>query len=104
MIRGEEPLLDGVIRCFPPPGEVINERLNIITKRVENPIRLFCNSKLPLVALAFKLEECRFGNLTYFCMYYGRLKKGSTVSNMSSGNKVGSACALHSVEQWRTLK
>ncbi|KAI5984549.1 P-loop containing nucleoside triphosphate hydrolase protein [Pisolithus marmoratus] len=42
----------------------------------------------PLVALAFKLEEGRFGQLTYMRVYQGTLKKGSHVFNARTDRKV----------------
>ena len=42
----------------------------------------------PLVALAFKLEEGRFGQLTYMRLYSGTLRKGDTVVNIASGKRI----------------
>ena len=42
----------------------------------------------PLVALAFKLEEGRFGQLTYMRLYSGRVRKGDMVVNVNTNKRV----------------
>ena len=50
-----------------------------------------------MVALAFKLEEGKFGQLTYMRLYSGTLRKGEFLVNTASGKriKVCPAPALH---------
>ena len=41
-----------------------------------------------MVALAFKLEDGAYGQLTYVRVYQGTLDKGITVINVRSGRKI----------------
>jgi elongation factor G len=84
--KGVQTLLDGVTRYLPSPMDVPNVGLDIDDD--EKEVDLECDPNKPLVALAFKLEESRFGQLTYLRIYQGSLKKGSNVMNVSSGKKV----------------
>lgn len=52
------------------------------------PQTLSPTSKAPLVSLAFKLEEGRYGQLTYIRVYQGTLKKGAVITNVRTGKKV----------------
>ena len=46
------------------------------------------STEAPLVGLAFKLEESRFGQLTYMRMYQGQLRRGAMIYNSRTGKKV----------------
>ncbi len=83
--KGVQLLLDGVNMYLPSPAEVENKALDL--DRNEEEVNLECNPNAPLVALAFKLEESRFGQLTYLRVYQGLMKKGMNIVNASSGKK-----------------
>ena len=94
--KAVQPLLDAVTRYLPSPAEVVNEALD--ASRGEEKVTL--NSKLdaPFVALAFKLEDGRFGQLTYIRIYQGQLRKGDTIVNGRTGRdvRVGRLVRMHS--------
>ena len=67
--KGVQLLLDAVNRYLPAPGDSVNVALD--QSNGEAPINLENDPAKPLVALAFKLEESRFGQLTYLRIYQG---------------------------------
>ena len=79
-------LLTGVRDYLPSPLEHAVEALDLNDK--EKPVSLEIDSSKPLVSLAFKLEESRFGQLTYVRTYQGTLKRGDWMINTSNGKKV----------------
>lgn len=68
-----------------------------VTKVLCNPER---SDTHPLVALAFKLEAGKFGQLTYIRVYQGCLKKGEHVYNTRTGvrTKISRLVRMHSNE------
>lgn len=84
--KGVQLLLDGVNSYLPSPVESKDVALDISND--EQEVFLACDASKPLVMLAFKLEESRFGQLTYLRVYQGTLKKGAVVFNQNSGKKV----------------
>jgi len=47
-----------------------------------------------VVALAFKLEEGKFGQLTYMRLYSGTLRKGEFLVNTASGKRIKVRAAI----------
>lgn len=88
--KGVQTLLDAILDYLPNPGEVENTALiekegKEAEKVVLNPAR---DGKDPFVALAFKLEAGRFGQLTYMRCYQGVLRKGENIFNTRTYKKV----------------
>ena len=83
--KGVQLLLDGVVDYLPNPTEVTNEAHDQLKN--EEKIILESTPDKPFVALAFKLEDGRYGQLTYMRIYQGKVSKGDFVFNCSSGNK-----------------
>lgn len=84
--KGVQPLLDGVLDYLPCPTEVENYALD--QNKSEEKVQLGGTPVGPLVALAFKLEEGRFGQLTYLRIYNGVIRKGDFIINVNTGKKL----------------
>jgi elongation factor G len=72
--RGVEPLLDAVVDYLPRPGEVDHE----------DEI-LDADPDAPFAALAFKVVADDHGTMTFVRVYRGRLARGASVFNASTG-------------------
>uniref|UniRef100_A0A2P2LU90 Elongation factor G, mitochondrial n=2 Tax=Rhizophora mucronata TaxID=61149 RepID=A0A2P2LU90_RHIMU len=84
--KGVQLLLDGVLSYLPCPNEVSNYALD--QSKNEEKVALSGTPDGPLVALAFKLEEGRFGQLTYLRIYEGVIRKGDVMININTGKKI----------------
>jgi elongation factor G len=96
--RGVQTLLDAVIAYLPAPTDIRNTGVDLDDNEAEVVIE--SNFDKPMVALAFKLEDGRYGQLTYLRVYQGALAKGSTIINSRTRkkHKVGRLVRMHSDE------
>lgn len=83
-----QPMLDGVCAYLANPAEGTVTAHDTTQPPSAPPVPLVPASDAPLVGLAFKLEEGRFGQLTYMRVYQGTLKKGGIIYNARTGKKV----------------
>jgi len=97
--RGVQSLLDAVIEYLPSPTDVANKALRLEGDD-EIPFIMPTDPDGRTAALAFKLEDGRYGQLTYLRVYRGSLKKGDTLINARSRQKVkvGRLVRMHSDE------
>ncbi|KAH9809712.1 P-loop containing nucleoside triphosphate hydrolase protein [Melampsora americana] len=87
--KGVQPLLDGLCSYLPNPSEVASVALDVSTSTTDPPsVEINPTATAPLVGLAFKLEEGRFGQLTYLRVYQGTLKRGNQITNVRTGKRV----------------
>jgi elongation factor G len=94
--KGVQPLLDGVERYLPNPTEVSNYAYDLDND--EAKVELATDPDKPLCMLAFKLEDGKYGQLTYVRVYQGTLRKGDTIYNKRTNKKVkvGRLVRMHS--------
>ncbi len=83
---GVQPLIDGVKDFLPSPLEVPPiEGINPKTEKTETRE---CSDDEPLAALAFKIQsDTQSGILTYFRVYSGSIKNGSSVYNVNQNKR-----------------
>ena len=93
-----QPLLDAVLKYLPSPLDVENVALDL--DNAEATVILESVFDKPTVALAFKLEDGQYGQLTYMRVYQGSMKKGDTLVNSRDGKKtkVGRLIRMHASE------
>ncbi|MDM8540673.1 elongation factor G [Desulfococcaceae bacterium HSG9] len=93
--KGIQPLLDAVTHFLPRPEDIENQALDLDNE--EQPVALETDNQKPAVALAFKLEDGPYGQLTYLRVYQGSLSKGDQIFNVRTGKKlkIGRVVRMH---------
>ena len=83
--KGVQKLLDAVVRYLPSPLE-----RKVIAKKWDNPDEAFDltpDPKKPLVAMAFKIVDDPYGQLTFMRIYQGTITKGEAYINQRTSQK-----------------
>jgi len=98
--KGVQPLLDAVVRYLPNPMDVVNEALDLESEKETDTLPLASDPEKSTVALAFKLEEGRYGQLTYLRIYQGKLDRDTFITNTRTEKetKVGRLVRMHADE------
>jgi elongation factor G len=93
--KGIQLLLDGVVNYLPAPADIQNSAKDL--DKDEEEVPLYPDPAAPIVALAFKLEDGQYGQLTYIRIYQGSLRKGDEVTNTRTGRrcKIGRIIRMH---------
>jgi elongation factor G len=83
--KGVQPLLDAIVSYLPSPlDREIEARA---ATDPEQKIELLPDINRPLVAMAFKIVDDPYGQLTFMRIYQGTVEKGSTYVNQRTGRK-----------------
>jgi elongation factor G len=93
--KGVQTLLNAVIKYLPSPLDITNKAVDI--EKDESEYITVSDDEKPAIALAFKLEDGQYGQLTYIRVYQGMVKKGSDLYNVRTKKKfkVGRLIRMH---------
>ena len=101
--KGVQLLLDGVV-ALPARARPRSRTRRVDLDKDEAKVVLASDPRKPLVALAFKLEDGRYGQLTYMRIYQGTLARGDFIVNIAhrqEGTRSAGSCAC-TPTRWRT--
>jgi len=83
--KGVQPMLDAVVEYLPSPLDI--PPVEGTDPKTGETITRAPSVDEPFAALAFKIVSDKFGTLTYFRVYSGKLQKGSYISNPGKNKK-----------------
>ncbi len=84
---GVQLAIDGVCDYLPAPNEVKNFGYNAgIAGKPK--VEMHVDDKKEFVGYAFKLDETKFGQLTYMRVYQGKVKKGDYICNTNGMKRI----------------
>ncbi len=93
--KGVQPLLDAVVDFLPSPVDIPPIK-GTDYKTGEEVVRKASDDE-PLAMLSFKIMDDPYGTLTFVRIYSGKVKKGTTVLNTTTGKteRVGRMVLMH---------
>jgi elongation factor G len=94
--KGVQNVLNAVVDYLPNPTEV-EAQPEVDLEGNETGERAIVDVDKPLRALAFKISDDKYGALTFTRIYSGKLSKGDTIYNSSTGKseRVGRIVEMH---------
>lgn len=99
--KGVQPLLDAVIDYLPSPVDVEGIKVAPEEGEEDDPSAdrrvIEISETAPFSALAFKIINDKYGNLTFIRVYSGVIKQGDTMLNTTKGHKerIGRMFQMH---------
>ena len=84
--KGVQLALDAVRDYLPNPLEKTTSAFD--QKNNEEKITLTNDASKPFIGLAFKLEENKYGQLTYMRAYQGKIRRGDVLTHVNLNKKV----------------
>lgn len=86
--KAVQPLMDSILAYLPTPSEKKEFAFDLDSKVKDEKVELFPDNDKDLCALAFKLQETQFGQLTYMRIYQGKVGKGDFIVNSTNKKSV----------------
>jgi elongation factor G len=84
--KGIQQLLDAVVNYLPSPLDIKPVEGTLPSDK-NKVVRRKASDEEPFAALAFKIMNDQFGNLTFFRVYSGTVKSGAAVMNSTRGKR-----------------